>query len=87
MVLNELNKVENDVSLIDSNELVKLESISGAEISVYPKSINSQNDVTYFIGKNGIEKYLYIIAPNESLLNGFNGEVIKSGDSEIVINQ
>ncbi|MCB0732762.1 MAG: hypothetical protein KDC88_17195, partial [Ignavibacteriae bacterium] len=81
MLLNEVKKIEDDAS---KNELVKLESLLNGEVSVYPKSINAKNGVTFFIGKKGIEKYLYLISENGStLFDEFEGEIIDSSDSKV----
>lgn len=87
MLLNELQKIEKDGLVGESNDLIKLSSLKNTEVSVYPKSINSSNDLTFFIGKKVFDKYLFIVAKNESSVSGFNGEIIESIADEIVIKQ
>ena len=81
MLLDEIKKVKEVTA---NNELVKLESLSNGDVSVYAKSIITKNELTYFIGKNGIEKFLYIISTiGSSAQDEFNGEIIGSADVKI----
>jgi hypothetical protein len=51
------------------------------EVLVYPKSINSVNDITFFIGNEGNEKLLFIISKKKSkVLDEFEGEEINTSD-------
>lgn len=76
-----LNEVKNIEEISSTNQLVKLKYLLNGEVSVYPKSINSVNDITFFIGKEGSEKSLFIISEKKSkVLDEFEGEEINTSD-------
>jgi hypothetical protein len=81
MLFNAVKKIGEDTS---TNDLKTIESFQNGEISVYPKSVNSKNDLTYFIGKRGIEKFLYIISKSDSSVqDDFEGVVIDSSEVKV----
>ena len=57
MILDEL-KIIKASGKIGSNKLVKLKSIKNNKVEVYPKSITTHSDLTFFIGTIDFEKYL-----------------------------
>ena len=57
MILNEESKSE----INEKNMVKNLETLLDGKVSVYPRSINKIDNVTFLIGKKGDEKYLYII--------------------------
>jgi len=60
-----LEKFSDSKSL--TNDLFELKIKNDYSVSVYPNSINMLNGVTYFIGKEGIEKSLYLLADSSSV--------------------
>ncbi len=47
------------------------------DVSIYPNSFNELNDCTFFIGKRGASKFLYLASKNENdLLNKFDGKKV-----------
>lgn len=86
MIFAEVKKIENNDSLLESNDLVKLDSFSSEELFIYPKSIYELDDLVLFIGKIKTDKNLYIAARNENseIFNDFQGELLKLEDETIV---
>ena len=50
MMLTEVKKMEELVLNNGSNQVVKFDSLPNIEVFIYPKSINTYNEVTFFIG-------------------------------------
>jgi len=42
-----------------TNDLLELKINDSYSIQVYPNSINHLNEIMFFIGREGIEKYLF----------------------------
>lgn len=57
------------------------------EVEIYKNSVQLKDGISFFIGREGLEKFLYILSnPNEKLLEKFTGEIIKisNGVNEIL---
>ncbi len=77
MIIEELIKIQSSAELLANNKLVKLKLSDEKEIFIYPKSINKIDNLSSFIGRIGIEKYLFIaVQQNFELLKDFEGEII-----------
>lgn len=82
-IIEAKSKINNE-----SNALEKLESLFDKEIYFYPKSVYEIENNLFFIGKNGSEKYLYIIAKNENkIMRKFDGEQINFLQTELTAKQ
>jgi len=47
------------------NQPVVIELSTGSQVEVYPRSVNVIADVVFFIGREELEKFLYILSPAE----------------------
>ena len=66
-------KTDEKSNVTEFNEL----KVSDEDVSIYPNSFNELEDCTFFIGKRGSAKFLYLAAKNENgLLNKFEGKKI-----------
>ena len=85
MILGEESKIEQS----EANTLVNIETILDGEITVYPRSVNKIGEVTFFIGKKGDEKYLYILSKIKTniLFKDFEGEVIETSDTDYLVKE
>jgi hypothetical protein len=74
---SESNSVTNDLFEMKINE--------NTSVQVYPNSINKSGSVTFFIGKEGIEKSLFLSAANQNdeIFAGFEGIMLKSENQVI----
>lgn len=63
-----------------TNDLFDLKISEGYSVQVYPNSINRLNETTFFIGKEGIDKYLFVLTADSKaeILAGFDGATIES---------
>jgi len=63
-----------------TNDLFEMKINENTSVQVYPNSINKLNDVIFFIGKEGIEKSLYLSGANiaDEKLAGFEGSIVES---------
>ena len=75
-------ELKNNLLSIHSskNELVDIKLNESTDVKVYPKSINEKDNSIFFIGKEGLEKSLYIIEGTSNSSNKkFDGEKIGEG--------
>lgn len=84
MLLEKTNEILKYSSINNSNELFNLKPILNKELVIYPRSINSYNDLTFFIGKERFEKYLYVVSidVNSVLLEKFTCGTIENTDTK-----
>lgn len=89
MILKEINKIETEAKNNNSNEAVKMTSLSNMEVYVYPKSINTYNELTFFIGRVNYEKKLFIVTnyTNSNLVKNFEGKILEIENKNIIIKQ
>ena len=87
MILTEIQNLEEIADSNLSNEMIKLNSIFNEKIYVYPKSVNTANGITFFIGKNENKKYLYIFTQDMSsiLFENFEGNQIQNENKNVKI--
>ena len=85
MVQEIKNIAESNLSS-DSNDLVKISLFTNHEVLIYPKSINSYGDTLFFIGKEDVEKSLYLISENRksNIPSDFEGEINLSTDQNYI---
>ena len=78
MIQNELKTIETSGN-IRLNKLTQLNSIKKDKVEVYPKSITSHSDLTFFIGRIDYDKYLFVVSTNKEdiILNNFEGEFLE----------
>lgn len=76
-MVSEIIKIAEANLSSDSNDLVKISLFTNYEILIYPKSINSYGDTLFFIGKENLDKNLYLISENKesNIPNNFEGEI------------
>jgi len=69
-----------------TNDLLELKINDSYSIQVYPNSINHLNEIMFFIGREGIEKYLYLLAPKakSATKEKFNGAIVNESDTQIL---
>ena len=84
MLLDKISEISKKSSINNSNELFNLKPILNKELLLYPRSINDYNDVTFFVGKEKSEKYLYAVSVdvNSVLLKKFIGEIIEISETK-----
>ncbi|MBD3275406.1 MAG: hypothetical protein GF372_08860, partial [Candidatus Marinimicrobia bacterium] len=60
---------------LDNSTLSQIETASGKQLEIYPKSINKVDNTYFFIAKNGTEKAFYILADKgeRAYLDAFDG--------------
>jgi len=87
MIFEEIGKLEEDSLNGGSSELLKLESLREFGISIYTKSINNINELTFFIGKVDHEKFMFLITEdkNSFLMDNFKGEIISLKDGNFIL--
>lgn len=85
MILNEESKSE----INEKNMVKNLETLLDGKVSVYPRSINKIDNVTFLIGKKGDEKYLYIITNERTnkQVERFEGKVIETTSSNFLVKE
>lgn len=64
---------------IINNELVELKIGDSIKIKAYPFSVNNIDDSFFFMGKENLEKFLFIIYAKDQYAKNFDGEVIDAG--------
>ncbi len=57
MTINELRSLE----AVQSNDPVELELGADLSVELYPRSVDEQDGVLFFIGRSGDEKFLYLV--------------------------
>ena len=89
MFLEKIDEIIKNSLTNNSNELVKLSSVGNSELFIYPKSVNILNDLTFLIGKENYEKYLYVVSKVNAakLLNRFDGKIIDIFDNSVTVKQ
>lgn len=78
MIFSEFNEIKNNATLLETNELEKLNSFSLDELFIYPKSVYELDEAVFFIGKIKTEKHLFILTKNikSNIFQEFEGEII-----------
>ncbi len=68
-----------------TNDLFELKINDGYSVQVYPNSINKLNDITFFIGREGTEKSLFLASSDESsnASASFDGEIVEADGQQI----
>lgn len=69
----------------ESNQPSEVEVASNVHVHVYPRSLNRVDEHSFFMGREGNGKYLYVISPSESeLTQVFDGASLDSvsGDNK-----
>jgi len=89
MILKEINKIEVEAKNNSSNDALKIISLSNMEVYIYPKSINTYNELTFFIGRVNYEKVLFIVTnyTNSNLLKNYEGKILELENKDIVVKQ
>lgn len=85
----EIAELKNKLSSValEENELVKIILVEDSEVYIYPRSINVVNKTTYFMGKEGVEKYLYLIgSENDRNFEMFEGNIIAEEIKRCMLN-
>ncbi|MFB0516212.1 MAG: tagaturonate epimerase family protein [Candidatus Neomarinimicrobiota bacterium] len=79
MLLDDVQKFLT-VNVYEQDQLAALVLAAGRQVHIYPKSVNQLNDVFFFIGKEGLEKGLYILTRNSdnAIRRDFSGELVSS---------
>lgn len=69
-----------------TNDLLELKINDSYSIQVYPNSINHLNESMFFIGREGIEKYLFLLAPKakSAAKEKFNGTIVNESETQIL---
>ena len=82
MIFSEIKKIESNNELLESNELIKLNSFTFDDLYLYPKSVFFLDELVLFIGKIKTEKNLYIISRSENseIFADFKGEILRLDD-------
>lgn len=83
MHLSELLEISKK-EVVSAQEKFELEISSNLSVEAYSRSINTVEDVVFFIARENSEKYLFLLGKQESasLLDLFEGETIEQpGDS------
>ncbi len=72
------NKLKSIVT--QNNDLIEINLNGSTEVKIYPQSINEKDGTLYFIVKEGLEKYLYVVdSKNNSASEKFEGEIVAEG--------
>ncbi|MCW8848976.1 MAG: tagaturonate epimerase family protein, partial [Melioribacteraceae bacterium] len=89
MFLEKLNNMVVNSLSNDSNSLVNINSLVNSELSIYPKSVNTFNNLTFFIGKVNYEKYLFVVSTSGDVktLDEFEGKILDISDDSISLKQ
>lgn len=68
-----------------TNDLFELKINDGYSVQVYPNSINKLNYITFFIGREGTEKSLFLASSDESsnASASFDGEIVEADGQQI----
>ncbi len=84
--MNYENLMKKFSSVSKNDYLFSVKFVDNYEIEIYKNSVQKIEGSTFFIGREGMEKFLYIISnSNEKLLNKFNGEVINISKENLVL--
>jgi len=78
----ETNELKNKLrSFTEDNRQSVVIDLNGlSEIKIYPQSINEKGGILFFIGKKGINKYLYLLVEgDDSLSENFKGKIVGNG--------
>lgn len=65
---------------IVNNDLVELQIGDSVKIKAYPFSVNKFDDSYFFIGKENLQKSLFIVYQADKYAKNFNGEIIDAGN-------
>lgn len=67
-----------------TNDPFELKINDGYSIQVYPNSINHLDENIFFIGKEGLEKYLFLLAPKNKIetQSKFNGTIVSESETQ-----
>lgn len=87
--LMETMELKHKLSSINTegNELLSLDLTNNYKVYIYPRSINVANKTTYLIGKEGIEKFLFLISnENDENYTRFQGDEISSNIKKCYLN-
>ncbi len=78
MDLQKLIEEVNNQTIINNN-LVDIQIINSIKVRVYPFSVNKIDNTYFFIGKENLDKFLFIVYSDDVYAKNFDGHIINTG--------